>query len=94
MTEYKTILSTWTVSLPDHGEVVFRRLEDLPFAGICETETDYEELLEKQRLRVKTCAEYRLSAFDLSEFEQRFRYNHKVFCTDEKDLHIIELNAR
>ena len=94
MTEYKTILSTWTVSLPDHGEVVFRRLEDLPFAGFCETETDYKELLEKQGLRVKACAEYRLPDFDPDEFEQRFHYDHKVFCTDEKDLHIIELNAR
>ena len=94
MTEYKTILSTWTVSLPDQGEVVFRRLDDLSFAGICEAETNYEKLLEKQRLRVKTCAEHRLPAYDLIEFEQRFRYDHKVFCTDEKDLHIIELNAR
>lgn len=94
MTEYKTIHSTWTVSLPDQGEVVFRRLEDLPFAGICEAETNFKKMLEKQRHRIKSCAAYGQSAFNLDEFEHRFRYDHKVFCTDETDLHIIELNAR
>ncbi|MBS4879930.1 MAG: hypothetical protein KH138_06440 [Firmicutes bacterium] len=94
MKQYKTIISTWTMSMPGQGDIVFEYRDDNFCAKICEIESDYEKMLETQKWRIENNSRFWINDFSIEEFEKSFRYDHKVFCTDENDLHIIELDAR
>lgn len=94
MKRYKTIISTWTMSMPGQGDIVFKYRDDNSYAKICEIESDYEKMLETQKWHIENNSRFWIKDFSIEEFERHFRYDHKVFCTDENDLHIIELDAR
>ena len=93
MNHYKTIISTCTISLPGYGSLVYDGTGERNCAGICEVEPSYFEMLRTQKYRISACTEYWMSAFSLEEFERRFQFSHRAICTDDMNLHLIELNA-